>query len=287
MMASDRIAPSTLRRLPENGILVDAEAFDRFGGWLLDSQFVLEMGSPYLLAHGNGIPVEDATTKFSVSENGLYNIWVRTKDWVPGYHPGRFAISINNERLKIEFGANDRGWSWQYGGQVTLTAGHGQLALHDLTGFCGRCDAIFFTKEEVAPPDEVNEETLLWRRRLRGLPESPVDGGHFDVVVVGGGVVGAAAALTAARFGDHVALVHNRPCLGGNASMETGLRPRGVQGPLVEEIHRRKPDGDLHAYDLLLAEPTATVFMDHTVYETTVRNSTIVAISAREARSGR
>lgn len=287
MAASRETARPKRSRLPESGILVDAEAFDDFGGWVLDSQFLLEMGSPYLLAHGNGIPVADATTRFYIAESGLYNVWVRTKDWVPGYHPGRFAVSIDDVRLGLEFGANDRGWSWQSGGQVELKVGYGQLRLHDLTGFGGRCDAIFFTKGNVVPPDELNDETRSWRRRLRGLPESPVEGGSFDVVVVGGGVVGAAAALTAARLGDRVALVHNRPCLGGNASMETGLRPRGVQGPIIEEIHRRKPDGDLYAYDLLLAAPTATVFLDHTVYETTTHNLTITAITAREARTGK
>ena len=43
-------------------VLVEAEAFDHYGGWLLDSQFLSEMGSPYLLAHGLGRPVANAMT---------------------------------------------------------------------------------------------------------------------------------------------------------------------------------------------------------------------------------
>ncbi|GED99941.1 hypothetical protein nbrc107696_03880 [Gordonia spumicola] len=39
------------------GILVPAAGFDHFGGWTLDSQFDLEMGASYLLAHGLGAPV--------------------------------------------------------------------------------------------------------------------------------------------------------------------------------------------------------------------------------------
>lgn len=46
-----------MEAFPTSGILVEAKAFDDFGGWVLDSQFELEMGSPYLLAHGNGRPV--------------------------------------------------------------------------------------------------------------------------------------------------------------------------------------------------------------------------------------
>lgn len=93
---------------PVSGILVEAKAFDNFGGWVLDSQFETQMGSPYLLAHGNGKPVEDATTVISIEEDGDYNVWVRAKDWVPGHHPGRFTLAINGKTMSTEFGANDQ-----------------------------------------------------------------------------------------------------------------------------------------------------------------------------------
>ena len=43
-------------------VLVEAEAFSTHGGWKLDTQFIDLMGSPYLMAHGLGIPVENAET---------------------------------------------------------------------------------------------------------------------------------------------------------------------------------------------------------------------------------
>ena len=43
-------------------VLVEAESFANPGGWSLDTQFIEIMGSPYLLAHGLGRPVADATT---------------------------------------------------------------------------------------------------------------------------------------------------------------------------------------------------------------------------------
>ncbi|KAI1079914.1 FAD dependent oxidoreductase-domain-containing protein [Whalleya microplaca] len=272
---------------PKSGYLVEAESFDDFGGWVMDSQFDLEMGSPYLLAHGNGRPVKDATTTISVADAGEYNVWVRAKDWVPGFHPGRFTVSVNGIALNPEFGANDQDWTWQHGGTVNLPSGDIRLTLHDLTGFCGRCDAIFFSREDTPPPNDVDEAARAWRRKLRGLPSKPAEAGTFDVVVVGGGVTGAAAALTAARLGDRVALVQNRPYLGGNASVEIGLSPRGVTGPLVDELSQRTPDGDLYAKALLDAEPTATVFLEYTVYNVITKDARILAIDAREARSGR
>lgn len=270
-----------------SGILLEAEEFHDYGGWVLDSQFELEMGSPYLLAHGNGVPVANARTTVSVTDEGDYNVWVRAKDWVPGYHPGRFHVKLNGSVLEKEFGANDEDWGWEFGGKAKLSKGEVNVELHDLTGFCGRCDAIFFTREDGSPPNDSNESAYVWRKRLRGLPDEPVDAGHFDVVVLGGGVVGSTAALVAARLGDRVALVHNRPFLGGNASVEIGLRPRGVTGPLIDEISERTPDGDIVAKQLLDTELKAKVYLEHTVYASKISNNTIISIDARNARTGR
>ena len=55
-------------------ILVEAESFHQKGGWVVDQQFMDLMGSSYLLAHGMGKPVEDATTTIHVNEGGLYHI---------------------------------------------------------------------------------------------------------------------------------------------------------------------------------------------------------------------
>jgi hypothetical protein len=57
-------------------ILVEAESFEDYGGWELDTQFIEIMGSPYLLAHGLGRPVEDATTTVHFPEDGVYSIFV-------------------------------------------------------------------------------------------------------------------------------------------------------------------------------------------------------------------
>ncbi|MBQ1866467.1 MAG: pyridine nucleotide-disulfide oxidoreductase, partial [Bacteroidales bacterium] len=43
------------------GIFVEAESFTDKGGWSLDQQFMDIMGSPYLIAHGMGVPVQDAS----------------------------------------------------------------------------------------------------------------------------------------------------------------------------------------------------------------------------------
>lgn len=268
------------------GILVEAEDFENYGGWVLDSQFETQMGSPYLLAHGLGRPVADATTVIHVPESREYEVWVRTKDWAPPHSPGKFRISLNGVPLAPDFGANGRDWCWQSAGRVSVAAGELVVALHDLTGFDGRCDAIYLSADGKAPPNEVNAQSRSWRKQLRGLPQEPVAAGTFDVVVVGGGMSGCAAALCAARLGQTVALVHDRPVLGGNASKEIGLMPRGTQGALLHELSARTADGDLVALSVLRAEPNVTVLLENRVMDIATEDAGIVSIDTVEARGG-
>ncbi len=132
-------------------VLVEAESFESHGGWKLDTQFIENMGSPYLLAHGLGRPVKDATTTVTFPETGTYRVFVRTKDWVARWNapgqPGRFQLLVDGEPLKETFGTVGSKWFWHSGGTVEIKNTKTKLALHDLTGFDGRCDAILFTKE--------------------------------------------------------------------------------------------------------------------------------------------
>jgi hypothetical protein len=269
------------------GILIEAEEFDRYGGWVMDSQFEVQMGSPYLLAHGMGQPVADATTTISIDEPDRYEVWVRAKDWVPSHHPGRFTLSIDGTTLDTELGANDQDWSWQSAGTVELPSGEVSLALHDLTGFDGRCDAIFLGRGGAVPVDGADEAALAWRRELRGLPAAPEPAGEFDVVVVGGGIAGCTATLTAARQGCRVALIQDRPFLGGNSSKEIGLSPRGEAGGLVAELSQRTEDGDIVARQIIEAEPTASIFLERRVVAVQTDGDRIVSIDVREGRTGR
>ena len=129
-------------------LLVEAEGFDSHGGWSLDQQFMQTMGSPYLLAHGMGKPVADAVTTVSFTLTGRYRMWVRTMDWVPGNwkSPGRFQVILDGATVRGDFGTL-AGWQWQDGGMVDIRKNDLEIKLHDLTGFEGRCDAIFFTND--------------------------------------------------------------------------------------------------------------------------------------------
>jgi hypothetical protein len=180
---------------------------------------------------------------------------VRTKDWVPSHHPGRFEVIVDGQDIPATFGNLGLGWIWQDGGKVAIGMKRIRIQLKDLTGFDGRCDALFFTTDmEFVPPKEPDQKMASWRRRLLGLPEVPPSAGRFDVVVVGGGIAGCSAALTVARLGLQVAFIQNRPVLGGNASPEIGITVRGqnrsvvseVAGPDREKVIRAEKNVHLH-----------------------------------------
>jgi hypothetical protein len=227
----------------QDTLLIEAEGFRELGGWVVDQQSMDQMGSPYLLAHGLGVPVEDATTAVEVPADGEYRVFVRTRDWVGNFGargaPGRFQVIVDGAPLPREFGAEGAAWHWQRGGTVTLRAGKVPLALHDLTGFAGRCDALVFTSDpELVPPNRDPEMAAL-RRRALGLPDTPPDAGQFDLVVVGGGMAGTCTAISAARLGVKVALLQNRPVLGGNNSSEVRV---GLSGQIHQDPYPRLGD---------------------------------------------
>ncbi len=290
-------------------VLVEAEGFDDLGGWVLDQQFMDLMGSPYLLAHGMGVPVADAVTTVELPEGGAWRLWVRTRDWVapwgaPGA-PGRFQVVLDGEAVGGEFGTEGDPWRWQDGGVLEVAAGRHELRLRDLTGFEGRCDAVLFARDaSFVPPEELAELTP-WRRRARGLAAEPVDEGAFDLVVIGGGVAGTAAAVTAARRGLSVALVQDRPVLGGNSSSEVRVWPEGhVNQPpyprigdvVMELVPERRADSKnaqgAHVFDddrklrVARAEERLTLFLERRMNEVEVEGARIRSVVAEDVRSG-
>ncbi|MCK5469941.1 MAG: FAD-dependent oxidoreductase [Cyclobacteriaceae bacterium] len=229
-------------------IFIEAESFSNRGGWVIDQQAMDIMGSAYLLAHGLGVPVADAQTTIETPSKGKYRIWVRTRDWVAPWKmegaPGKFQLLINGQPLEVTFGIEGAEWHWQDGGSVRLKSGQTKISLHDLTGFEGRCDAIILTTDHKFRPPNQFDALTSFRHKHLNLPNKPEDAGKYDLVVVGGGMAGICAAVSAARLGCSVALIQNRPVLGGNNSSEvrvglSGLiyqKPYVNLGSLVDEI---------------------------------------------------
>ncbi len=277
------------------GILwIDAEDFDEYGGWWMDTQFVPQMGSPYLIAAGVGNPVENAKTTIKVPEAGTYRLWVRNKNWLAkGHAPGQFAVSIGGRKSQAVFGTGEkRAWIWQDGGAFELDKGNATIELEDMSGWYGRCDALILSKDLNFIPKQEQKDYLAERGRLVGT--FPVkEMGHYDFIVVGAGVAGCNAAISAARGGAKVALIQDRPMIGGNNSYELGVpvsggafSGRGRETGLNEEVGRIRSFNHLRkwsaAAELVIArEPNITVFLNSHVFEAEVdKNRRIQAVKA-------
>ena len=285
-------------------VLVEAESFTDPGGWSLDTQFIREMGSPYMLAHGLGKPVADASTTVEFPETGTYNVFVRTKDWVAQWkaegQPGRFQVLVDGKPLGETFGTTGAEWNWQPGGTIEITKTSVTLGLHDLTGFDGRCDAIYFTKSKSLPPNDT-QPLSDWRREQLDLKAEPTKRDGYDLVVVGGGYSGMGAAISAARMGCKVALIQDRPVLGGNGSSEVRVWAMGNIrrgkfpriGEIVEEFAdratkspgRAEEFGDDLKEAIVKAEKNIDLFLNHHAYAVKTEKNHIVSVTAFNTRS--
>jgi hypothetical protein len=119
-----------------------------------------------------------------------------------------------------------------------------------------------------------------------------------DLVVVGGGLAGVCAAITAAREDIKVVLVQDRPVLGGNASSEVRLwalgatshmgnnnrwaREGGVIDEIVVENIHRNPEGNALIFDTILLEKVLeeqniTLLLNTGVFQTEKASSTTIS----------
>ena len=220
-------------------IFIEAESFRQLGGWVVDTASMEHLHSAYVMAHGMGIPVEDAITEFTIAEDGEYRIWALTRDWTAVWNvkesAGRYVIKIDGTPLAATLGTNGPDWAWQSAGTVFLSTGQHSLALHDLTGFNGRCDAILITDPAETPDSSLPALDLL--RKELNWKELCTDAQVYDLIVVGGGIAGICTALAAHRKGCSVALLNDRPVLGGCNSSEIRVCMGGqIKHPPYEHI---------------------------------------------------
>ncbi|NCY03040.1 MAG: FAD-dependent oxidoreductase, partial [Planctomycetia bacterium] len=161
---------------------------------------------------------------------------------------------------------------------------------------------IVLTTDDTPPPDD-SAILAAWRREALGLPAEPETKGPYDLVVVGGGYAGMGAALAAARMGLHVALVQDRPVLGGNGSSEVrvwamGLIRRGRYpriGEIVEEFcdHATKSPGSYEEFGdakkerIVRAEPNIDLFLGTHAFAVGRSGRRIESVTCLDTRTSR
>lgn len=287
-------------------LFVEAESFSHKGGWVVDQQFMDLMGSSYLMAHGMGERVADATTEVTFPEKGTYYVYVRTFNWTSPWYdgkgPGQFKLSVDGHCFSTILGCEGKDWMWQSVGKLSVRNLKTQLKLLDLTGFNGRCDAIYFTKTAGAVPPDNIEALEKFRRIKLNIPAVAPISGKYDLVVVGAGIAGMSAAVSAARLGMKVALLNDRPVLGGNNSSEIRVHLGGrIESGVYKEIgNLQKEFGPLNGgnakpaenyedqkkIDWLMKEKNVTLFANFRAISIVKEGNKIASVTAKHIESG-
>ena len=287
-------------------LFVEAESFSVKGGWQVDQQFMDVMGSPYLLAHGAGVPVEDASAQVRLPGKGEWHLFVRTFNWASPWYdgegPGKFKVAVDGDELSETLGAAGSKWMWQYAGSFETASRNISVALKDMTGFDGRCDALYFSRvKNPELPEDVAGMRELRSRLIRNF-NVPSDKGQYDLVVAGGGVAGMCAAVAAARQGLKVALIHDRPVLGGNNSAEVRVHlggsiecgPYPNLGNMIKEFgHTKKGNAksaenyeDWKKMSFVENEENISLFLNTHVTDLEMKDGSIEALLARNIETG-
>lgn len=123
---------------------------------------------------------------------------------------------------------------------------------------------------------------------------------EFDVCVIGGGMAGMCAAISAARNGAKTAIVHDRPVFGGNASSEVRMWICGAHGShnketgILEETQLenqyRNPTGNYSIWDSVLYgkvffQPRLTPFLNCSCTNAEMDGNRIASITAWQLTS--
>lgn len=122
---------------------------------------------------------------------------------------------------------------------------------------------------------------------------------QYDFVVVGGGFTGMCAAMSAARHGARVALVHDRPVLGGNGSSEIRMHVCGAtanmqkpdlsEGGIIHELmlsNKRVNDSynfsiwDAVLFDAVKKQENLTLYLNTTMFGVKAENGVVREIEA-------
>ena len=130
---------------------------------------------------------------------------------------------------------------------------------------------------------------------------------RHSLVIGGGGLTGVCCAIAAARAGADVALIQDRPVLGGNASSEVRLWALGAtshmgnnnrwsrEGGVIDEIlvenTFRNREGnpvlfDMVLIDKVLSEPNITLYLNTCVYDAEMSGRTVRSVTAFNPQTG-
>ena len=137
------------------------ESYDDLGTWMSEQYMgsYPNVGNLRGLAGQSARDARPAVATINVQTAGSYHVWVRSRDFATNQPGSRyFHISVNNKRSSNRLGRHGTdGFKWEYAGAYTMPVGNNKVELIDSSGFYPRCDGVYISSENVAPPEGYND----------------------------------------------------------------------------------------------------------------------------------
>lgn len=137
-----------------DGYNIPANAFTEVGTWTYTDD--------YLQGKQDNVESDsDATVTVRIEKTGDYKLWAMSKDYATNQPGSRFFnVKIDGVTFGKTLGQHGiEGFAWEDMGMVHLEKGDHEFALHDTSGFFGRCKGLFLCADPNYVPD-VNMDKL-------------------------------------------------------------------------------------------------------------------------------
>ncbi len=146
-------------------LLLQIEDFD--GSWRRQTNIPGYLGEGFCTSNASpNVASTTMQTTVRVSQGGGYVVWLRA--FTSANSRRALQIEVAGERLAVTHKDTRRRWVWEKAGEVELTAGPVQIAVHDADVGFETADAVLLTDD---PDEDPMDEERLWSIYPDSLPD--------------------------------------------------------------------------------------------------------------------
>lgn len=132
----------------KNYTALDYTSFSTLGTWEVKQDSGTLLPSFLYSNKKSGGEADNAKAFFAVAEDGIYDVWVHTKDAATNPGTRSFHLAVDNGEKLVAGGHGQDGWHWDKIAVCPLFAGEHTITLSDYRGNFSRTDMIVITNDK-------------------------------------------------------------------------------------------------------------------------------------------
>lgn len=129
-------------------VAVDTSLFKQLGTWKVQEESGSLLKNILFSSTKSAVDSDNAKAVFGVANDGVYDIWIHTKDSTTNPGQRSFYFKVNDNEEILAGGHGQEGWHWDKITSVPLFAGEHTITLRDYRGNFSRVDMILITNDE-------------------------------------------------------------------------------------------------------------------------------------------